>query len=98
MRSDYALYIVAIICFIVAVYTTTLSIETPLYISALAVLGIIFIGLGYMSRPKKTTLTIIPASQPTPPESAPESKTETEKTAAKRTTRKRKTRRRKKKT
>jgi len=56
MRTDYILYIVAVICFIIAagVYATlqlTLSMETT--VAVLIVIGIIFIVSGYALRPSK---------------------------------------------
>lgn len=107
MRSDYALYVVAIICFIIAAYTATTNIEIQLYVYAIAVLGIIFIGLGYMAKSKNTT---VPQAAPTPPLSPPELqskqtkqlKTETieepKETLKKKARKKKTTRRRKKKT
>ena len=58
MRSDYALYAVAVILFIltgvVAVYATT----QQLWIVTTAVVGLVFIGLGYWQRPhQEATLT-----------------------------------------
>jgi predicted flap endonuclease-1-like 5' DNA nuclease len=74
MRSDYALYTVAIIFFImtgiVFVYQTQ---PVELWIVATTVLGIFFIGLGYTQRPKakvKTTVAALP-STPTPTQLAP---------------------------
>jgi len=102
MRSDYALYVVAIICFIVAIYTTTINLESTLYIYAIAVLGIVFVGLGYIARPKKPTLTTV-TSPPSPTELSPEPetppKTEQKETSTKKRARKKRTTRgRKKKT
>ncbi|MGQ9538518.1 MAG: helix-hairpin-helix domain-containing protein [Candidatus Bathycorpusculaceae bacterium] len=58
MRSDYALYAVAIIFFIL---TGIVSIHQigyrELWIVTTAVLGIFFIGLGYTQRPKAATKT-----------------------------------------
>jgi hypothetical protein len=105
MRSDYALYAVAIICFIVAIYTTTINLETSLYIYAIAVLGIVFVGLGYIARPKKTTLSPITTTTlaPPPPEPLAETtetptKQATKTTNKKRARKKKTTRSRKKKT
>ena len=70
MRIDYPLYVVAIICFLVAIYAYVGPLaETELYIYALAVLGIVFVGLGYMARPKERVLseTILTPSTPAPP-------------------------------
>ena len=75
MRSDYALYVIAVICFIVAIYTTTTNLDTPLYIYAIAVLGIVFVGLGYIARPKKATLSPMTTTPPAPP--SPETLSET---------------------
>ena len=103
MRSDIPLYIVALICFIAAIYTYATLTETQLYLYALTVIGIVFVGLGYLARPKSTTLlpSISPAPpprEPTKPE-APQTtaaKKEPEKTPIRKTRKKRSTRRRKK--
>lgn len=103
MRSDYALYVVAVICFIIAAYAATITSE--LYIYAIAVLGIIFIGLGYMARPKSATLA--PSKPPPPPLTPPETQqkaepkeqpTQTQTSASTKETAQRTTRRRRKKT
>jgi len=104
MRSDFTLYFVAAICLIVAAYTAIISLITPLYIYAIVVLGIVFIGLGYMVRPKGTTLTTtssIPSSSPklspapiTQPKT--ELKEEPKKTPIKKRARKKKTTRKRK--
>ena len=98
MRTDYALYVVAVICFIAAVYALSLNpsaVELSVY--ALAVVGIVFIGLGYMARPK-TIITTTSEPAPIPPKMEPVPKVETEeekKKPVKKTTRRR-TRRKKK--
>jgi predicted flap endonuclease-1-like 5' DNA nuclease len=66
MRSDYALYIVALICFIIsgvwaAATTVNLWIVTPI------VIGLAFIGLGYTQRPKRMVTTEIAVGPPPPP-------------------------------
>jgi predicted flap endonuclease-1-like 5' DNA nuclease len=67
MRSDYALYVVAIIFFIltgaVAAYQATQS----LWIITTAVLGLVFIGVGYTQRPRQTVTTKMAAAPPPPP-------------------------------
>jgi predicted flap endonuclease-1-like 5' DNA nuclease len=67
MRIDYPLYVVAIICFLAAILTYTQQLADPiqLYLYVLAVLGIVFLGLGYVSRPKSRTFSSLatPASQ-----------------------------------
>jgi predicted flap endonuclease-1-like 5' DNA nuclease len=64
MRSDYALYAVAIICFIIsgvsAAYTASLWTVTPV------VFGFVFIGLGYTLRPKRAVTTQIAVAAPPP--------------------------------
>ncbi|MGD0495853.1 MAG: helix-hairpin-helix domain-containing protein [Candidatus Bathyarchaeia archaeon] len=64
MRSDYALYAVAIICFIIsgvsAAYTASLWTVTPV------VFGFVFIGLGYTLRPKRAVTTQIAVAPPPP--------------------------------
>jgi hypothetical protein len=95
MRSDYALYAVAIICFIVAIYTTTINLETSLYIYAIAVLGIVFVGLGYIARPKKTTLSPITTTTLAPPPEPLAETTETPTKQATKTTNKKRARKKK---
>lgn len=95
MRSDYILYIVAIACFFVASYTITQPGDTQLYSYAIAVLGIVFVGLGFISRPKETAIsTVTPISPPSKPaELSPTEKevpeAETSEKPAKKTTKKR---------
>jgi predicted flap endonuclease-1-like 5' DNA nuclease len=67
MRSDYALYIVAVICFIisgvwVAAYTAVQRLWTVIPI----VFGFVFIGLGYTQRPRQTVTTQIAVAPPPP--------------------------------
>ena len=104
MRTDYPLYIVAIICFVVAVYAYTAPTDTTLYIYALAVLGIVFIGLGYIARPKSSVLSptevkpIIPQKPSTEETPEVEAKEETKKKTPRKRARKKKATRRRKKT
>jgi len=107
MRTDYPLYVVAIVCFIIAIYAYAAPLaETELYIYSLVVIGIIFIGLGYIARPKGTTLSITKTSPPKPELSVelpaqPKTEQQEESTnaATKKTAQKKKTtRRRRKKT
>jgi hypothetical protein len=100
MRTDYALYVVALICFFIGAYAAVSVEEVQLYVYALAVVGIVFVGLGYMIRPK-TTVVAAPTPSPSPPkalpkvEPAPKAEVEEEKKEpVKKTTRR--TRRRKK--
>lgn len=65
MRSDYALYAVAVILFIVtgvAAYAATAS----LWIVTTAVVGFVFIGLGYWQRPHQETSLQTTTQTPTP--------------------------------
>ncbi len=75
MRSDYSLYAVAIVFFILTGVVAAYSIEQQLWIVTTAVLGLVFIGLGYTQRPRHaTSMTTIPVtatqittpSQPSP--------------------------------
>ncbi len=99
MRTDYALYIVALIFFIITAYAAVTVAE--LYVYALAVVGIVFVGLGFMARPKPA-IVASPVHAPRPPEPMPEAtpqpqtepEAQPEKAQPQRTTRKR-TRRRK---
>jgi len=100
MRTDYPLYIVAMICFVAAIYAYITLPETQLYLYALAVLGIIFLGLGYIIRPKSTTIISAPTSQSStelPPETKPEPKEELEDTSTKKQAQKKQTKRRRRK-
>lgn len=82
MRSDYALYVAAVICFILAAvifagsadYAGYLRMEPPLIsmvtTAVLAILGIISAGAGYMVKPEEMILA--PPPPPPPPKPAPE--------------------------
>jgi predicted flap endonuclease-1-like 5' DNA nuclease len=78
MRSDYTLYVVAIICFILAAvvfagsadYAGYLHMETQITMittAVLAIVGIISAGAGYLVRPQE----IMPAPPPRPPAPKP---------------------------
>ena len=55
MRSDYALYTVAIIFFIISLTVLIYQVELKeLWTITTVVLGLFFIGLGYTQRPKRT--------------------------------------------
>lgn len=78
MRSDYALYIVAIIFFIITGMAFALELaefERNLWTVTTVILGLLFIGLGYSQRPKSKTISI--EAPPTPPPTVTEGKTET---------------------
>jgi predicted flap endonuclease-1-like 5' DNA nuclease len=71
MRSDYALYAVALILFAITVISSvvlTTDPERSLSAVATAVLGLLFVGLGYTQRPKPKVETI---QAPPPPPSIP---------------------------
>ncbi len=112
MRSDFIMYIVAIICFVIAGYAITQQGDTQLYSYAVAVIGIVFVGLGYLARPKSaaiSTVTPVPAqSKPAelspkeeePPKAEAEKRTEkrtTKRTSTRKTTTKKRTTRRRRK-
>jgi len=67
MRSDYALYAVAIVFFILTGVVVAYSVEQQLWIVTSTVLGLIFIGLGYTQRPKQITSTTTAPTVTTPP-------------------------------
>ncbi|MEM1563991.1 MAG: helix-hairpin-helix domain-containing protein [Candidatus Bathyarchaeia archaeon] len=75
MRSDYALYTVAIIFFIITGIVLVYQMQPiELWIVATTVLGLFFIGLGYTQRPKakvQTEAAAPPAPPPTPTQLAP---------------------------
>ncbi len=78
MRSDYALYTVAIIFFIltgiILAYQTELK---ELWTVTTVVLALLFIGLGYSQRPKTKAMAIEAPPAPTAPTAVTEEKTET---------------------
>lgn len=74
MRSDYALYIVAVIFFLITALSFGLALtvdERNLWAVTTVVLGLLFLGLGYTQRPKIRTARIKaelpPIPQPIPP-------------------------------
>lgn len=80
MRSDYALYIVAIIFFLISITATVYQVEQyELWTVTTVVLGFLFIGLGYVLRPKITTTTTETQQPPTPPTTVTETSTVMEK-------------------
>lgn len=79
MRSDYALYAVAIIFFILtAIAAVALSeAERSLWVITTAVLGLLFIGLGYSQRSKSEAFEVPPPLVPSVPETVSDEETET---------------------
>ncbi|MBS7621565.1 hypothetical protein KEJ32_05580 [Candidatus Bathyarchaeota archaeon] len=79
MRSDYALYTVAIIFFIITGIVFAIEMDQTyksLGIITTAVLGIFFVGLGYAQRPKAKVQTVattppVPPPPPTQPAHPP---------------------------
>lgn len=74
MRSDYALYIVAVIFFLITTLSFALAteLERNLWIVTTVVLGLLFLGLGYTQRPKIQTMPPAPQpAQPTTPAPTP---------------------------
>ncbi|MEM2851101.1 MAG: hypothetical protein QXP20_02425 [Candidatus Bathyarchaeia archaeon] len=53
VRLDYALYVIAVICFILAGAAAAVCPFQPGSTVIMVVLGLIFAGLGYWKRPKK---------------------------------------------
>ena len=73
MRSDYALYLVAIIFFIITAMSFALvstELERNLSVVTTAILGLLFIGLGYTQRPKPKAQAI-KVAPPSSPSAAP---------------------------
>lgn len=79
MRSDYALYVVAIIFFILTGTAALMLVEPerPLWVVTTAVLGLLFVGVGYSQRPKPRATAI--KAPPLPPTPVPEIVIETPK-------------------
>jgi outer membrane biosynthesis protein TonB len=94
MRTDYILYVVAVICFIIAGYSAAVpftdATANMIIVIVLVIIGIIFALGGYSLRPQKPTITKgTPSMPPTKsaieerpvmpmPEPAPEPEPETE--------------------
>jgi predicted flap endonuclease-1-like 5' DNA nuclease len=78
MRSDYALYVVAVIFFAITIisFAVLSELERNLSVVATVVLGLLFVGLGYTQRPRMKTETL-QASAPLPAVSPPPTLTET---------------------
>jgi predicted flap endonuclease-1-like 5' DNA nuclease len=74
MRSDYILYAVAIVFFIVTAAVATYAVTQQLWIVTTAVIGLAFIGLGYTQRPKPSTAPVVANVPPPPPSPRQESK------------------------
>ena len=74
MRSDYALYAVAIIFFILTGIVGVYQVEyREVWIITTAVLGLFFIGIGYTQRPRATPKTAaIEAPSPATPTTIPQ--------------------------
>jgi predicted flap endonuclease-1-like 5' DNA nuclease len=69
MRSDYVLYVVAIVFFIITAAVATYAVEQQLWIVTTAVLGLAFAGLGYTQKPKPAAApvtAIVPTPSPPP--------------------------------
>jgi predicted flap endonuclease-1-like 5' DNA nuclease len=68
MRSDYVLYAVAIICFIITGTVAAYAATQQLWIVIPAVVGLAFIGVGYTQRPRQQAgATQMAISTPPPP-------------------------------
>lgn len=69
MRSDYALYVVAIIFFVITGISFAIGLaelERNLWVVTTAVLGLLFAGLGYTQRPRPGGRIIVETSPSTP--------------------------------
>jgi len=68
MRSDYALYGVAIIFFVITAFSflVLVEFERNLSIITTVILGILFVGLGYTLRPSTKTSPVTMATAPPP--------------------------------
>jgi len=78
MRSDYSLYIVALICFIIAGALLAVGLEQTLRVvsaSIFVILGILFAAAGYALRPrvvaKAPEAPPLPVTEPSPPPTPP---------------------------
>jgi predicted flap endonuclease-1-like 5' DNA nuclease len=82
MRSDYTLYGLAVVFFLLTVVSFTMvkdQNEQTVWVGTTVVLGLISIGLGYYERPKAKKVApqpAVPAPQPTMPQTSPETTVE----------------------
>ena len=85
MRYDYVSYIIAILCFVLGAllflgYAQYIEVTTGSEVTDLvtmmfsAILGLVFVGLGYVVRPKKPTPAPLPAPIPSTPPKPTEAK------------------------
>ena len=85
MRYDYVSYIIAILCFVLGAllflgYAQYIELTTGSEVTDLvtmmfsAILGLVFVGLGYAVRPKKPTPAPLPAPIPSTPPKLTEAK------------------------
>jgi len=60
MRSDYALYVVAVIFFLLTAIAAVMLVEPerPVWVVTTAVLGFLFVGIGYSQRPKLKAVAV----------------------------------------
>ena len=79
MRSDYALYTVAIIFFILTAISAFVLVEgeRQMWVITTTVLGLLFIGLGYSQRPKTTAIETPCPPAPITPTTVTEEETKT---------------------
>ena len=56
MRVDVSLYIIALICFVLAGYLQSSYTDQFTYVITLTILGVVFLGIGYSMRPKPVTI------------------------------------------
>jgi predicted flap endonuclease-1-like 5' DNA nuclease len=77
MRSDYTLYMLAVVFFLLTAVSFTMvkdQNEQTIWVGTTVVLGLISIGLGYYTRPKAKKVApqpAVPEPQPTMPQTSP---------------------------
>jgi predicted flap endonuclease-1-like 5' DNA nuclease len=54
MRLDYALYVIAVILFVITISVAAISVQQNLWVLSTAIIGIAAVGTGYLSRPQAT--------------------------------------------
>jgi predicted flap endonuclease-1-like 5' DNA nuclease len=69
MRSDYALYVVAVIFFVITLILSVAQLGNAWTVASVAtvVIGLLFLGAGYTQRPKAKATPIEAPTTPTPP-------------------------------
>jgi predicted flap endonuclease-1-like 5' DNA nuclease len=83
MRLDYILYALAIILFVVTIWTVAVPLDQQqVWVVSTLVVGLLFVGLGYTQRPKAPAVAVSQPTTPVPPGPIQQPQTELSQTTA----------------